>query len=184
MSYDARVRYTKTAIRDSIIRLLEEKPFHKLTLTQVCQKAGINRTTFYRYYRDLYDWRSQMERECLERTVRILQTGGPGGMEDVLTRQFRDMKENRGLYGLFFSPQFESSALEQAVLLALENTHRRVNTGKSPATGGEDRKKWASWYITYGGLGLVIGWIQNGMKEDPRELAHWVVQLGERTLHP
>ena len=59
-----------------------------------------------------------------------------------------------------------------------------MNAGKSPATSGEDPNKWASWYITYGGLGLVIGWMQDGMKEDPRELAHWVVQLGERTLHP
>ena len=63
MGYDARVRYTKRIIQESIIKLIQEKPFHRINLTEVCRIAEINRTTFYKYYHDIYDWKEQFEQE-------------------------------------------------------------------------------------------------------------------------
>ncbi len=40
---------------------MKNRLFHKLRLTEVCQRAEINRATFYKHYKDLYDWKEQLE---------------------------------------------------------------------------------------------------------------------------
>ena len=52
---DRRVKYTKMVLEDSLIQLLQEKPIDKVSITEICQKADINRSTFYAHYNDQID---------------------------------------------------------------------------------------------------------------------------------
>ena len=47
---DLRVIKTHLAIQNALIELLDEKPFEKVQVQEIIEKALINRTTFYRYY--------------------------------------------------------------------------------------------------------------------------------------
>ncbi|MDO4905816.1 MAG: TetR/AcrR family transcriptional regulator [Lautropia sp.] len=47
---DLRVVKTHRAIADALIDLLDEKPFEKIQVQEIIERALINRTTFYRYY--------------------------------------------------------------------------------------------------------------------------------------
>jgi len=47
-----RVRLTKKLLCDAMIRQLEQTSMDKITVVALCKDAGINRTTFYRYYTD------------------------------------------------------------------------------------------------------------------------------------
>ncbi len=40
---DRRTRYTKTVICDALLSLMEKKPFEKISVTEVCRMADINR---------------------------------------------------------------------------------------------------------------------------------------------
>ncbi len=46
--------FTRQAIMDSFLRLLERKPFRKITVRDIVEECGVNRTTFYYYYQDIY----------------------------------------------------------------------------------------------------------------------------------
>lgn len=46
--------FTRQAIMDSFLRLLEKKPFAKVTVRDIVEECGVNRTTFYYYYQDIY----------------------------------------------------------------------------------------------------------------------------------
>ena len=53
-----RVRLTKLMLKDALVDLLEKTPLQQITITEICERAEINRTTFYKYYSsecDLYD---------------------------------------------------------------------------------------------------------------------------------
>ena len=62
---DARVRYTKMMIRSSFIELLREKPVAKVSVTELCERAGINRATFYAHYADPSDLLRSIEEEIM-----------------------------------------------------------------------------------------------------------------------
>ena len=50
-----RVRLTKRMLKDALVQLMETKPLEKITIYELCAKAEINRTTFYKYYGSQYD---------------------------------------------------------------------------------------------------------------------------------
>ncbi len=52
---DLRVKKTKKLIKDSFLKLLEEKGYSKVSVTDITNKAMINRNTFYLHYVDKED---------------------------------------------------------------------------------------------------------------------------------
>lgn len=45
-----RVAVSKYLLKTSLLRLLQNKNISKISISELCQEAGINRTTFYRHY--------------------------------------------------------------------------------------------------------------------------------------
>ena len=45
--------FTQKAIRDSFVKLLNERPLSQITVRDIVDDCGVNRNTFYYYYRDL-----------------------------------------------------------------------------------------------------------------------------------
>ncbi|WP_283612256.1 TetR/AcrR family transcriptional regulator [Limosilactobacillus pulli] len=56
---------TDKMIRDAFIALLKQKDFKNITVTQIAQKAMINRQPFYCYYSDKYDLADQLTEKAL-----------------------------------------------------------------------------------------------------------------------
>ncbi len=52
---DRRTKYTRNAIRDALMELLKTKPYSKISVTEICRLAEINRGTFYIHYYDVDD---------------------------------------------------------------------------------------------------------------------------------
>lgn len=64
---DKRVMKTRRAIHSAMTRLLAEKPIEEITVTELSEKAEINRKTFYSYYSNVYMVAEEMEDEIVER---------------------------------------------------------------------------------------------------------------------
>ena len=54
-SKDLRVRRTLTSIRKSFYELVLEKNYNEISITELTDRAGINRKTFYLHYSSLDD---------------------------------------------------------------------------------------------------------------------------------
>ena len=63
---DKRIRRTKKLLRQALTRLMQQKDFQSITVTDVVREADINRGTFYAHYRDVYDLREKIESEMIE----------------------------------------------------------------------------------------------------------------------
>ncbi len=99
---DRRVRYTKKAIRDSFIALLEEKPIEKISVTEICKGADINRGTFYSHYSDPFELRASLANELVEAIERRI---AELGVKRLTSQQsFILLKENRELLKIFAGP--------------------------------------------------------------------------------
>lgn len=67
MKQDRRVKYTKAALMESLLSLLREKPLEKITVKELCERADVNRSTFYVYYGSPQDLLDAMLDEFYER---------------------------------------------------------------------------------------------------------------------
>lgn len=52
---DLRVRKTRAALYNALLKSMEEKPFEDIRVSDICNKALINRSTFYAHFEDKYD---------------------------------------------------------------------------------------------------------------------------------
>lgn len=53
-----RVIMTKRLLKDSLVECMKKKPIHSISIKEICDRAQVNRSTFYRHYDtqfDLYD---------------------------------------------------------------------------------------------------------------------------------
>jgi len=52
---DLRVKKTKLNLYNGLVKLMEEKPFEDIKVTDICNKALVNRSTFYDHFNDKYE---------------------------------------------------------------------------------------------------------------------------------
>lgn len=53
------------AIRATTLELMETTPLHRTRVTKLCAACGVNRSTFYDHFRDVYDVAGSLERQLL-----------------------------------------------------------------------------------------------------------------------
>lgn len=63
---DLRVIKTKKVIREAFLELRKKYPLEKLKVKDICELALINKTTFYKYYMDVFDLSAELEDEAIE----------------------------------------------------------------------------------------------------------------------
>ncbi len=67
MTHEETALRTKKAICDALKDLLQEKPFFKITVSELIRKCNINRKTFYYHFEDIYGLlRWMLEQETFE----------------------------------------------------------------------------------------------------------------------
>lgn len=55
MDRKTKVLETRSGIKESLLRVMVDKPFDHVNVTEVCDGASVNRTTFYHHYHSLDD---------------------------------------------------------------------------------------------------------------------------------
>lgn len=51
---DLRIQKTRRDLRKVILELLKQNPLEKISVKEICDRAMVNRITFYKYYEDKY----------------------------------------------------------------------------------------------------------------------------------
>src|SRR5271166_2060458 len=52
---DRRVRHTRDALGDALVKLMHEKPFEEITVQHILDGAGVSRSAFYTHFSDKND---------------------------------------------------------------------------------------------------------------------------------
>lgn len=66
---DIRIKKTQRSIINAFIELRSYKPLERITVKELCDKAEINKSTFYTYFHDLYDLSDQLERDVIQQVM-------------------------------------------------------------------------------------------------------------------
>ena len=118
---DRRSRYSKRVIRDALFELMKEKDMSKITVKELCEKADVNRSTFYSYYSDIYDLHRKiikeffaMQRAFINDALLVLDKKGDltdMGVDDfyeVTLMYMNYVKANKEMFSFIFLTQANS----------------------------------------------------------------------------
>ncbi len=169
-----RTRLTHALVRRAFTDLLKEKPIQRITVREVCQRAGINRSTFYAHYTDLYDLLHQMEEDMLadfqQALAPILDHGPePPSFLQVITEIYRCLKRKRrclhhpfgGIWG---------QGLRYAA--AFPGVGKLSGSLFQPSVGSYSRQlEYFYAFVSSGHIGLLQKWLEEGMTTSVEEMA-------------
>ena len=72
MKHDATTYHTKRAFADSLKKMMRQKPFSKITVSEIVADCGVNRKTFYYHFEDIFALLKWMfEEEAVEVVKKI-----------------------------------------------------------------------------------------------------------------
>lgn len=172
---DIRSRRTLAMIRKSFIELIAEKPFHEIRLKEVCEKAGIHRSTFYKHYEDIYDWRDRIERESLHYLREKIDTDmQPSELRAVIVRILTDMRDDADIVTTMLSDHWESDIIERIIRTYLEESGALA---KFTETVSDDELDYR--FFVLGSIGMVRSWQEQGMVRPIEEVADRIVDKME-----
>ena len=63
---DRRIEKTKNSIINAFLELRSKKDIEKISIRELCERANINKSTFYTHYRDIYDLSEQLESQVVQ----------------------------------------------------------------------------------------------------------------------
>ena len=167
--------FAKKAIRDSFIKLLNERPLSQITVRDIVDACGVNRNTFYYYFQDIPQLVETIINEDANRVIQ--EHPSIESVEDCLNAAIRFALENRkAVLHIYHSinrdiyEQYQWRVCEHAVTTYVDG----ILAGRTVA---EPDRKLMIDYLKCMCFGFVVGWLETGMKEVIQSRFHRICEL-------
>lgn len=174
---DRRIKYTKKTIKDTFIKLLDEKDIKKITVSEICKQADINRATFYRYYLDVYDLLDKIQEEFIdELKAPYLEDPSRVSTVGAFSKEILEVfLENKELVKVLFNTNNNIYFLNDVLEVAYGMCKTKWEQDIPELT--EDEINYAATFIFNGALGVVNFWVKNDFDKDISEVSNAIEKL-------
>jgi len=171
---DRRIRYTKMVIKQALLDLMVGNTLNKITVTDICKQAEINRGTFYAYYSDPYDLLNQIEDEFFAEIKDVLEKSRILDSDYAFLVQILEyISKSRALCRIILDG--DKLFVQKLVNLAHDKSISEYQALASGATSDELELIYS--FISNGIVGIIQFWLQNDLKQNPRELAELIRRM-------
>ena len=180
MKEHRKIRYTKQALSDSLIQLLHKKPLAKISITELCETADINRTTFYAHYRDLMDLFNDIETNFINYMNQMLDQvafNQPNQSTITLIHIMLDFLMAHKSDVEILLGDSETVLFQEKVITSI---YERAGI-KEPNLKTNESIKYM--YIIHGSIALIKAWVSEGFKTSTESLAKNIYKLALSVLH-
>ena len=162
MSNEGRNAYVVERLTGALLALLKEKPLADISVSELCEMAGVGRTSFYRNYQEKEDILRARVYHLFKDWTGQLGDGTP--LDRLILAMFSHFEEHRDLYAL----------LNERGLIGLLKDVILELCGFRPDQ--EAKAAYASAFAAYSLYGWVEVWFRRGMRESAAEMAALFLQ--------
>lgn len=159
---------TKWAMAMALKRIMTQKPLSKITIADITEACGINRMTFYYHFKDIYDL---VEWSCTEDARKALEENKTyDTWQQGFLQIFEAVRENKpfimNVYRCVHREQVEAY-LKPLVDNLLMGVICEESVGM---TVRDEDKAFIAKIYSYIFIGVMLDWIKDDMKADPKEI--------------
>jgi len=179
---DRRVRKTKKLLMQSLTKLLAEKKVNKITVTELTDLADLNRSTFYLYYKDIFDMLDQIEYELVRDFNKACDEFSSheityDNMLSFLTFLFEFVNDNADIFKILIGSNEDYSFIEK-----FKKTIRKHHPSLENVLS-EKSLHYFRPYIISVCIGVMQQWLEDGTRVPPKDMAVLMTGLISDGLH-
>lgn len=176
-----RTRLSKLLFKNALMDLLKEKgSVAKISVRELCDRAELNRSTFYAHYNEPNDLLMEIETELLDATEEHLKKIGEendAGAHKYILSFLKYIKQNDKQFRTLLidsaDPEFRSRFMQQSIIQFVENL--RIEFPK-------ELEQYILSYILNGSTGIIIQWIRSDYVVNENEIVNLLFLINQSAL--
>ena len=167
----------KTALRsqhmiaDALFNLMKRKPIQQISVTEICEEAGIGRKTFYRNFElreDVIDFQLDLMRDDYQTELAVLP------IEQRLFYHFSYIKRNADYFISLYQNGLDHLAYDKFSII--------LHNVMPVWSDDEDEQEYRSAYIVAGIEAIQRVWISRGYKESIEQVVDIARRAQEKQM--
>lgn len=176
---DQRTRLTRNLLEGALVALMGEKPLKDISVRELCQRAGVNRSTFYLHYYDIYDLMEDMERQIGEEVFHTLGKGPFGSDQSTFssfyTTLFGLLGRNAELCAILLGENGDKDFVARLFAQVREKCVGEWSRLYPAATRAQVETCFT--FTSAGSVGILRTWLDSGCRVEAAEVARQVERL-------
>lgn len=161
-----RIMLTKKLLKTGLTDMLQTRNIYQISIRELCESAGINRSTFYKYYGSQFDLLTEMEQDLLVSIEEVLMAEedySKNAIEQILIYLEKDIEFIRLLINSNVDPEFPKK------LFSLAPIQRMLNDLMEKVP--EEEVEYYYRFLLFGAYEIVRTWVNKESREKPEWLA-------------
>lgn len=184
MKNDFRTNRTRARIHRALIEALQQKPFNKVTVTELIHFAKISRRSFYVHYHDKYELLTEIEEQIIDNLTRTIEKQNHSlkpvenindpqlviNTTQVFQKILQALQNQRTELATLLSDngdyQFKvrlQKLIEKTILTRLQNYHAKLRS--------DIPRDYANAILVGSLMDLIIIWLRKKRPETPAKFA-------------
>ena len=150
--------------------MLQDKELDKISISELCKKANVNRGTFYLHYQDVAELLEEYFRNMTEDLRKayyepyLLTHYKIENLNSDMIRIFHHVEKYKQLYKIVFNRKTPMMYYYQLFEIIRNYLIESISEFKP------EYKEYSASYQTNAIIGLVIQWVQHDFKESPEQM--------------
>jgi len=172
---------TKRLIREAMLTLLKNRSVQDITVRELCDMAGVNRTTFYNHYNGVYEVLSEIEENFLMQLT--AEDGFADGQLDLtqhIERLCERLQENKDIAFLLLTnnadPNFSTKLMKLQACGPVWS--------ETVSSYSSDEYELLAQFISGGTYAIVCHWLKNDCQQTPRQVAALLTKVIQNGILP
>lgn len=158
-------RLTRESLQTALLLLMSEKPFDKITITELVKRSGVSRTAFYRNYNTKADILTEMGEQMIhEITVSFFAPQYKNNQRQWYLDTFSAVQKNAPYFQLLIQTEFPIYTV-----LDIGSILEKIRPAHSP-------EEHYRYFLLEGAfINILSHWFRSGMKEDIEFMADFCI---------
>lgn len=181
---DLRVRRTYKLLWEALMELLREYPFEEITVTAICERAMVHRTTFYKHYTDKYALLEQGMRQMYDALIAEVNRP-PGAFSDeqpppYYIQMFTHVAEYQHFYKLMLCGAGIGRFQKQLRDYIAEHAESKIYAFTSSTQKFVVPLPVQAQFLAGAVISILTWWLEQNMPYPPERMAQYVLWLHRR----
>ncbi|RKP51378.1 TetR/AcrR family transcriptional regulator [Cohnella endophytica] len=185
---DRRQIRTKQLLYQALMSLIEEKGFENVTVTDIANRAEVNRGTFYLHYRDVPDMLHQLKEEVFGFIQNAVRTLNPLEVREYAYKdepypKFIAIFEEVGRHAEFLKVMFGPKGDISFAIKVRESIASQIYNKWTPFQQQDIDTKlliprdYLIAYMSSANIGILMHWLASGLNYTPYQMAMMMTRI-------
>lgn len=181
-SADLRTIKTRRNLCEALLQLLQEKKINEITITMLCERALVNRKTFYRHYDSVSDVLSEIEDNIMSDFLNIFKekNGGFPEIYDFFSEVNELINQNKHLYAVLLRLDSGISVVKKLNALFGSTVVEYLN--KAFPEKSAESTKVISEYLMSGIMNIYKAWLWGETHKTLEQVADMAIGLSQAVI--